>query len=62
MKKIITFAFLVATAVSMLTGVGNGVNSPSVNSPWLSADGSGSPIPPWADGSGSPIPPWSLKA
>jgi hypothetical protein len=62
MKRLITLAFLVATAVPMLNRVSLEINSPSVNNPTLSADGSGSPIPPWADGSGSPIPPWSLKA
>lgn len=54
-------AALVTVAVTILTPVGVGVNSPSVNNPAVWVDGSGSPVPPipvlCVDGSGSPVPP-----
>lgn len=51
MKTNITEAVLPASAVSMLLGVGVGVNSRSVNNTGPT-DGAGSP----------PIPPWPPKA
>lgn len=62
MKRFTSMAILVIATIAILPAVGFDVNSQSVNSAVLSADGLGSPMPPGpyvllADGLGSPMPP-----